>query len=91
MWKVVHPSKVGNCTVRIGGGDDEAQFTTLFPRDGSANSEGSFPCGRQVAAYEGKEFRFPKNLACESCMLQWEWEIEDGQIHQCADMVLLSS
>jgi len=91
MWKVLHPSKVGNCTVRLGSGNDEAEFQVLRPRDGSADAEGKFPCARQATPYEGKEFRFPKNLACESCTLQWEWETENGQIHQCADLVLLST
>jgi len=91
MWKVLHASKVGNCTVRLGSGNDEDKFTVLMPRDGSADKDGSFPCGRQVTAFEGKEFRFPKNLVCDSCTLQWEWEIEEGQIHQCSDLVLLSA
>jgi hypothetical protein len=91
MWKVLHPSKVGNCTVKLGAGNDDESFTTLKPRDGSADAEGRFPCGRYSSQVEGKEFRFPKGLTCESCTLQWTWEIETGEIHQCADLILASS
>jgi hypothetical protein len=81
-WKVLHPSKTGNCTVRLGQGLDEDDFTVLFPRDGSADKKtGSFPCGREITAYEGKEFRFPKDFTCDECTLQWEWETEFGQLH----------
>ena len=78
MWKVVHPSSVGNCTIRFGSGNDESAFTVLYPRDGTADSTGKFPCGRFSTPYEGKEFRFPKDITCDSCTLQWEWEIEEG-------------
>ncbi len=93
QWKVIHPAAEGNCTVRIGLGldqeeADEGRLLTLKPRDGSANLEGSFPCGREVG-YEGKEFVFPKNFTCDSCTLQFEWTVaEDQQIHQCADFMM---
>jgi hypothetical protein len=77
QWKVVHPSLKGNCTVRVGTGLDEGTFVTLKPRDGSANRDGSFPCGREKG-YEGKEFRFPKDYTCDSCTLQFEWTIPGG-------------
>jgi hypothetical protein len=53
---------------------DEGRFVTLSPRDGSANGDGSFPCGREVG-YEGKEFRFPKGFSCDSCTLQFEFAV----------------
>ena len=73
QWKVVHPSPDGNCTVRVGSGldseeTDEGKFIVLQPRDGSANEQGSFPCGRDVG-YEAKEFKFPKHFTCDSCTL----------------------
>ena len=40
----------------------------MKPRDGTANHDGSFPCGREIG-YEGKEFKFPKNYTCDSCTL----------------------
>lgn len=84
----MHPSPTGNCTVRLGEGLEEDDFLVLFPRDGSADTTGKFPCGREVTAFEGKEFKFPATYTCDACTLQWEWEIEAGQIHQCADLVL---
>ena len=68
QWKVLHPVSNGTCIVRVGEGLDESEFKILKPRDGSANSDGSFPCGRETG-YEGKEFRFPKNYTCDSCTL----------------------
>lgn len=47
---------------------DEGRLMVLYPRDGSANADGAFPCGREIG-YEGKEFRFPKNFTCDSCTL----------------------
>lgn len=77
QWRVVHSASNGNCTVRIGEGLDEDDFMVLKPRDGSANADGSFPCGRENG-YEGKEFRFPKNFTCDECTLQFEWSINGG-------------
>jgi len=73
-WRVLKAVHNANCTVRFGVGLDEDDFTVLRPRDGSANQEGAFACGR-VAGHEGKEFRFPKGFTCSSCTLQFEWEI----------------
>lgn len=87
QWKVAHPSPEGKCIVRIGQGLDEDEFVVLKPRDGSAGKDGSFPCGREIG-YEGKEFRFPRNFTCDSCVLQLEWTIPTGQIHQCADFYM---
>lgn len=68
-WKTVHPSKKGNCTIRIGDGPNENDFTVLFPLDNSANKKGSFPCGRSFAEIEGKEIKVPKNITCDRCTL----------------------
>lgn len=79
---MLHPSVDGNCTVRLGLGidqdsdRDEAKFKVLMPRDGSADSYGSFPCGREVG-YDGKEFKFPKNYTCDSCTLQFEFSASE--------------
>lgn len=90
QWKVLHPSSNGTCTVRIGMGLDEDQYVTLYPRDGSADTTGSFVCGREIG-YDSKEFRFPKNISCDSCTLQFEFTTTGGQIHQCADIMVESS
>ena len=77
QWKVAHPAQDGNCTVRVGQGLDEDEFVVLKPRDGSAFKDGSFACGREIG-YEGKEFKFPKNFTCDSCVLQLEWTTPAG-------------
>lgn len=64
-WKVVHPSPTGNCTIRLGNSADEDEFTVLFPLDKSADSKGSFPCGREETGIDGKEVRVPANLTCD--------------------------
>lgn len=93
---MIHPSAEGNCTVRVGHGldqeeSDEGRFIVLKPRDGSANDAGQFPCGREVG-YEGKEFKLPKNFTCDSCTLQLEWALPNGdQIHQCADFLMAAN
>ena len=68
-WKVAHPSPSGNCTIRIGEGPDENDFKVLMPLDRTADKKGSFPCGREEAALEGKEVRFPANFTCDSCVI----------------------
>ena len=86
QWKVSHATPEGNCTVRVGHGLDEdesneGRLLVLHPKDGSANEEGSFACGREIG-YEGKVFTFPRNFTCDSCTLQFEWTIAGGgQIH----------
>ncbi len=64
-WKTVHPSPTGNCTIRLGEGLDENDFKVLSPLDRSANKKGSFPCGREESALEGKEVKFPANFTCD--------------------------
>ena len=60
----------------------------LKPRDGSADREGKFPCGRS-AGFDGKEFRFPKDVSCSNCILSFTQEISDDEvIHQCADLII---
>ena len=66
--------------MRFGTGLDENEMEVLRPRDGSADMNGKFPCGRS-AGYEGKEFRLPKGDVCNSCTVQFEWELDEGQIH----------
>ena len=69
----------------------DVDFKVLRPKDGSAAIDGRFPCGRSVGV-EGKEFRFPKDMSCDSCTLQFEWEIgPDQSIFQCADMAILAA
>ena len=55
--------------MRLGQGADEDKFIVLHPLDGSANKNGSFPCGREETGVEGKEVKFPSNFTCDSCVI----------------------
>lgn len=70
MWRVKSPDSNSNCTIRLGGGLRDDDFETLTPLDGSADSRGQFPCGRNGNAVEAKEIAFPKNFTCDDCTLQ---------------------
>lgn len=67
-WRTIKSSPTANCTVKLGVGTDDDEFKVLHPRDGTSDINGKFPCGR-AAGYDGKEFKFPKTLTCESCTL----------------------
>mmetsp|Transcript_3537 Transcript_3537/g.3475 ORF Transcript_3537/g.3475 Transcript_3537/m.3475 type:complete len:176 (+) Transcript_3537:399-926(+) len=87
QWRVYHPSPNATCTMRLGSTDE--RLKVLYPRDGSADIYGSFPCAREVG-YEGKEFTFPANEECDDCTLQFNMDIygRGGIIHQCADIMI---
>ena len=88
-WKVMHPAINGNCTVRIGDSPDEKHLISMHPLDGSGDEHGSFPCGRAETKFEGKEFRFPKDMVCDQCILQVEWKTELGEQHYCGDVEVI--
>lgn len=90
-WKIVHPSPTGNCTVRVGDAPTEAALKLVKPTDGSAHENGSFPCGRTEAQYEGKEFKIPATLECDTCVVQIEWETEKGTQHMCSDFMSIGT
>ena len=47
----------------------------------------TFPCGRRVAALEGALFHLPKNMSCDSCVLQMTWETKSvGKMYMCSDI-----
>ena len=71
QWKTLKSNENANCTVRIStGSENERDFKTIFPRDGSANFDGKFPCGRN-AGFAGKEFRLPSEFNCDHCVLSF--------------------
>jgi hypothetical protein len=41
----------------------------MYPLDGSASEDGSFPCGRSATEFEAKEVRFPHGISCDACIL----------------------
>jgi len=77
-WTVLERADNGNCTMKIGADPESASMFTLFPIDGSADDNGSFPCGREESNFEGKMVRFPKNLDCNPCTFVFEWATEQG-------------
>lgn len=69
-----------NCTVRISqGGETELDFKIIRPRDGSANYDGKFACGRS-AGFDGKEFRLPSDITCENCIMSFTQELENNEL-----------
>ena len=88
IWETVIPAKGSNCTVKISKGlerDDE--FSVLYPTDGSADKDGSFPCGRSKG-FESQEFTLPSNYECDQCILQWKWTTSYGDIYSCSDIII---
>jgi hypothetical protein len=79
-WKVDVPDPSGTCMIRITNQHDLADYTTLFPTDGSADSKGAFPCGRQSVYLESKNVVFPE-FDCDDCTLQWIWYTSAGPIY----------
>lgn len=96
QWNVIQPSANGNCTIKIGPGKNLGSLgvnpekdVALAPLDGTGDSEnGSFSCGRVMTKFEAKEVRLPTNLSCDSCVLQIVWNTENGDIYQCADIMI---
>lgn len=91
QWKTVRASENATCIIRISNGiDNETYFSALHPKDGSANSEGRFPCGRYPHSYESKEFVLPEDMSCDRCTLQLVWETAAANYHHCADITIMS-
>lgn len=78
-WRVTSPSVKGNCTIRIGNSPNEDKMILLRPLDGSADENGYFLCGRQETSFEGKEVRLPRDISCDSCILEIIWKTEKGK------------
>ena len=84
-WMVIHASLNSNCTVNLLDSKNPKEAVVLNPLDGSADSNGKFPCGRQEIYAETKDFVFP-DYFCEECVLQWVWETYSGLYYQCSDV-----
>lgn len=88
IWETVLPAKGSNCTVKISKGlEKEDEFSVLYPIDGSANKDGSFPCGRSKG-FESQEFALPSDYECDQCILQWKWTTSYGDIYSCSDIII---
>ena len=88
-WKVIHPSDKGNCFLRVADTPNDV-FTTLSVM-GDVNEDGSFPCGRNATPLEAREFKLPKDLVCDTCILQLEWRTDDGSQYRCVDFESLGT
>ena len=89
-WRTLHPDDKGMCTLRLGESANDKDYDILYPTDGSGRANGGkFECGRATLAIEGKEVRLPRNLTCDSCILQMEWETSMGKRYMCADIEIL--
>ena len=89
-FKTVHPDSKSNCTVSLGQGNQQQNYEALIPLDGSANSHGKFPCGREQSNYDGKTFKLPRNLTCDDCTIQMKFETKaSGKHHMCSDIQIL--
>ena len=69
-WKIDVPDATATCTIRMSNENDFGNFTTLLPTDGTADSKGVFPCGREKIYSETKNVIFPE-YTCDECTLQW--------------------
>ena len=88
IWEIRIPAQNANCTVKISPGlDKEDSFKTIFPADGTAASNGEFPCGRSQG-FDSKQFKLPENYVCDQCTLQWRWNTPRGNFYSCSDLTI---
>ena len=84
-WKTHTPSPAGKCLIRVSDSPIESEFVMVKPTDGSAADDGTFPCGREVTQFEAKEFKLPRDIVCDQCILQLVWMTEEGDQYRCVD------
>jgi len=77
-WRIHTASPSGRCVIRVSDSPLEANMVIAKPTDGSAAEDGSFPCGREVTSFEAKEIKIPRDLSCDSCIIQLAWLTEEG-------------
>lgn len=80
------------CTIRLGEDPKDDWFDILYPLDGTGTkaSKGAFPCGKKTNAGNGKEFKLPRNITCDSCILQMEFNSKaGGKQYMCSDIEIL--
>merc|ERR1719469_28911 len=68
-WRILKASPTGRCIVRVGDTPRDRDMVLIKPTDGSADDDGSFPCGREVTSYESIEIRLPRDLNCDQCIM----------------------
>ena len=68
-WKIHTAAPNGRCRISVSDSPKEKDMKVVMPTDGSADSDGSFPCGREVVNYEAKEIKIPRDIVCDSCLI----------------------
>jgi hypothetical protein len=86
-WHVVVPS-AGTCTLRVMFGTEFSEQHVLVPTDNSTDSFGFFPCGESEGSFS-KVFKFPDEVSCDSCTLQWVWKSSLETYYLCSDIEIL--
>jgi len=89
-WRIHTPSLTGRCIIRVSDTPFEANMVIAKPTDGSAAEDGSFPCGREITNYEAKEIKIPRELVCDTCIIQVVWITEEGDQYRCVDFESVS-
>ena len=84
-WKVKKADPNGTCVLRVADDPRDMTMEVLHMTDGSSDKDGRFPCGRNETPFEGKEFKLPKDLVCDTCILQLEWRTETDTQYRCVD------
>ena len=84
-WKVLKASPTGTCVLRVADDPRDMVMEVLTLTDGSQDKDGRFPCGRNETPFEAKEFKLPRDLICDTCILQLEWRTETDTQYRCVD------
>ena len=84
-WKVLKASPTGTCVLRVADDPRDTVMEVLKLTDGSQDKDGRFPCGRNETPFEAKEFKLPRDLVCDTCILQLEWRTETDTQYRCVD------
>lgn len=84
-WKIHTPSPNGRCIIRVSDSPLEKDMQVVRPTDNSAGDDGSFPCGREATNFEAKEVKIPRELVCDTCIIQLVWMTDEGDQYRCTD------
>jgi uncharacterized protein YegL len=70
--------------------DEEDEFITLKPLDGSSDESGAFKCNRRAGEHDTKIIEFPADFSCDRCTLQFQWIVDNLTYYSCADITVLN-
>ena len=71
--------------LRVADDPRDMVMEVLTLTDGSQDKDGRFPCGSNETPFEAKEFKLPRDLICDTCILQLEWRTETDTQYRCVD------